>query len=53
MNPQSTPEKKIYTETDLKRAWEFGAKYAKGTVGTAQEFTFERLLMLLKVTQRF
>ena len=53
MNQQPQPEKKIYTETDLKRAWEFGAKYTKGTVGAAQEFTFERLLMLLKVVQRF
>ena len=46
-------EKKIYTETDLKKAYEFGVKYTKGTVGEAQEFTFERLLMLLKVVQRF
>jgi hypothetical protein len=53
MPPKTESEKKIYTETDLKKAYEFGVKYTKGTVGQAQEFTFERLLMLLKVTQRF
>jgi hypothetical protein len=53
MPPKKESEKKIYTESDLKKAYEFGANYTKGTLAQAQDFTFERLLVLLKITERF
>ena len=34
----------LYTEADMKRAHEFGAKYVKGTIAEAQEYTLDKLL---------
>lgn len=42
-----------YTEADLAKAHEFGAKYTKGTVGEAQQYNFESLKKVLNVTKRF
>jgi hypothetical protein len=33
-----------YTEADMKKAHEFGAKYVKGTIAEAQEYTLDKLL---------
>jgi hypothetical protein len=35
---------KLYTEADMRKAHEFGALYAKGTLAQAQEFRIEKLL---------
>lgn len=34
----------VYTEADMRKAHEFGAKYTKGTIAEAQEFRVEKLL---------
>lgn len=46
-------EKSFYTEEDLAKAHEFGAKYTKGTIGEAQEYNFESLKKVLGITKRF
>jgi len=37
-------EKPLYTESDMRKAHEFGTKYVKGTVAQAQQFKIEKLL---------
>jgi len=37
-------ELKLYTKSDMRKAHEFGALYAKGTLAQAQEFRIEKLL---------
>lgn len=34
----------LYTEEEMRKAHEFGAKYTKGTLASAMEFRVERLL---------
>ena len=39
---------KVYTENDLRKSYEYGNNYHKGTLADAQKYTFESLLQSLK-----
>ena len=48
MATNCSQQETLYTEEQLRKAYEYGNNYHKGSIADAQEYTFEKLIQSLK-----